>query len=111
MTAFFKLCALFADFRYHRKFVLAVYEQIRLVRRDYSRSSGKVVRELFKLCGYRFKVFKRSSAFLSRYVHHLNEHTAAFDVSEEVVTETRALRCSFDKSGNIRHDKARFAAG
>ena len=38
----------------------------------------------------------------------MHDQTAALDVPQEFVTESHALTCALDKSGDIRHDEALF---
>ena len=40
----------------------------------------------------------------------MNEHTAALDVAQELMTESRALPRALDKTGNISHYEARALA-
>ena len=100
-----EIIALRVDVLFER-FDLLVARHVALVARDNHRTLCKLGIELLQLRIDRLEVLDRISALAARDVDDMDEHAAALDVAQELMSQTRSLPRALDQSGDIRHDKA-----
>ena len=78
-------------------------EKIALVGGDDLLARGELGAVFAQLGVDRIEILHRIAAFAAGYVHQMDEQTAAVDVPQKIMSETRALGRAFDDAGDIGH--------
>ena len=101
-----KLIAESLDVRAQPVYILSVIAaEVALVRRDYLSPSCKLGGVFAQLRVYRVKIRYRIAPLGAGDVDKVYQQSAAVDMPQEIVPESRALGSALDDAGDVRHDK------
>jgi len=78
-------------------------QEVDLVRRDDHRTVRQISRVLPKFLVNLLEVLDGIPVLAAGYVHNVHKQTAAVDVPQKIVAQTRALRRALDDTGNVGH--------
>ena len=85
---------------------LLIDDEIRLIARDDHRLLKNPRIILRDLIIDRLDILDRISALRAGGIDHVDQHLTTLDMTQELVTETDALRGTLDETRNIRHNEA-----
>ena len=82
-----------------------VLQDVGLVGHHQHLAAGQVGAVLLELGADGVEVLHGVAALAAGHVHHMDEQTAAVDVTQEVVAQTGALSGTLDDAGDVGHDE------
>ena len=87
-----------------------IIERVDFVRGDQLRLGREIRSEQFQLAADDVHVRDRIPARHARHVHEVDEHFGAFEMAEELVSESLALVRALDQPGHVRDNEAAIVA-